>query len=85
MKKPRLRWTEHPDGSVSAGDYHLVHETGAKWPWQLLFQERPMLQAHGNYTGYRRFKTLTNGQRWVERRLRERPYLNNDRLTWIVT
>lgn len=63
-----LNWSPTPDGGAAFGDWTIVAESGYCWPWKLLFKGRPMLQAHGRCLGFRRFKTVANAQRWVERR-----------------
>jgi hypothetical protein len=69
----RLNWTDEADGGATFGSYRIrfVH-AGTAQPWGVFFKEEPMLRAHGNYTGYCRFKTVENAKRWVERRLAKR-------------
>jgi len=67
----RLNWKAEPDGVYRFGDYAIRHNApGTSKPWTVYFKGEPLQRAHGDFTGYRRFASAENAQRWVERRMR---------------
>ena len=38
-------------------------------PWMVYFEDKPMQQAHGFFTGFKRFKILGNAILWVDQRI----------------
>jgi hypothetical protein len=66
----RLNWSPTLDGGASFGSYTILFSwSGTAFPWSVNFKGQPLLQSHGNFTGYSRFKTLENAKRWVEKRI----------------
>jgi hypothetical protein len=69
----RLNWSATADGGAVFSGYSIHYNwQGTSFPWSVHFKGEPMLQAHGACTGYRRFKTMENAKRWVERRIAKR-------------
>ena len=59
------------DGEWIHGPYKVSdreHRTTAH-PWMVYYKGKPMQQAHGRFTGYKRFKILGNAILWVDQRI----------------
>ncbi len=68
----RFNWGK-PDGkgAFAFGDWRIcIMHQGSTLPWAVFYKDEPMLRRHGDFEGYRRFKTAENAQRWVELRSR---------------
>ncbi len=71
----RLNWSiaPGPGGDVTFGDWSVLWRSpGTSFPWTVFYKGSPVLQASGDSSAHRRFKTPQNAMRWVERELRQR-------------
>jgi hypothetical protein len=55
------------DGEWIHGPYKVKLTTTAR-PWMVYYKDKPMRQAHGHFTGFKRFKILGNAILWVDQR-----------------